>query len=201
MSIEGTKMTLQTLIMLDNNVLSDFEFDFLGDGVLADELLIKTYERPLLSTVTPEYFKLRCRHFINSHYSIYKRIVDALNLEYNILDNYDRTESITVIGTGLNSQTNVGANNIETTEQISAEDSETFVNQGKTTSDTSTGASSSEDYSNTTTTTSHVHGNIGVMTSTEMQKKYIDFYREHNIYSMIVEDFIYNSELWYYFFT
>lgn len=77
--------------------------------------------------------------------------------DFNPIENYDRYEDSTVDVLGASGMTT----------QVAPDDSELFTNVGNATNNTSA----------TNTTTSHIHGNIGVTTATQMLKEVYNLYR------------------------
>lgn len=201
MSLENPKMTIQGILAMDENALSDFCFDFLDSNLLQEELLLYTYERPLLAITTPSYFKLRCRHFCATHYSMYKEYVNTLALKYNVLENYDRTEEHTYTEKGTNEGHADNTGGGTTTEKVSAYDANTFTDSSQNEETNTSHNDSNGKHDLSTKTTSHIHGNIGVTTATQMQKEYIQMLLDNNVYKKIVETFVIESNLWYYFFS
>lgn len=93
-------------------------------------------------------------------YETFDKWAEALAIEYNPLENYDRNESETSTGTGSAASQSSG-----TTEgQVSAFDSSDYQNKDKETTSDGTQSQSTSSGSRT----SRIHGNIGVTTSQQM---------------------------------
>lgn len=145
-----------------------------------------------------DYFKYNYSHYKSVHsknatkfaehftyYLLYKsaeneRIYNALNEIYNVLDNYNRTETTTNETTGsVLSETPAIVTNFATTENSSdfSPTEKTESNGGKTTN------------SGTTTITSTVSGNIGVTTSQQMLQSEIILRLRNNFCKMLCDGF------------
>lgn len=116
---------------------------------------------------------------------IWKRMYDAMQLEYNPIENYNRTETWT------DSETEETEANTETsgtnTNQVAGFNSEEFTNKDKGTgTGTEAGTGSRETSSSHT---GNVSGNIGVTTSQQMLQQELDIAPKLEIYKVISESF------------
>lgn len=116
---------------------------------------------------------------------IWKRMYDAMKLEYNPIENYNRTETWT------DSETEETEANTETsgtnTNQVAGFNSEEFTNKDKGTgTGTEAGTGSRE---TTSSHTGNVSGNIGVTTSQQMLQQELDIAPKLEIYKVISESF------------
>lgn len=116
---------------------------------------------------------------------IWKRMYDAMQLEYNPIENYNRNETWT------DSETEETEANTETsgtnTNQVAGFNSEEFTNKDKGTgTGTEAGTGSRETSS---THTGNVSGNIGVTTSQQMLQQELDISPKLEIYKVISESF------------
>lgn len=116
---------------------------------------------------------------------IWKRMYDAMQLEYNPIENYNRTETWTdseTENTEANTETS-GTN----TNQVAGFNSEEFTNKDKGTgTGTEAGTGSRETSSSHT---GNVSGNIGVTTSQQMLQQELDIAPKLEIYKVISESF------------
>lgn len=149
---------------------------------------------------------------------IWQRMLDALELKYNPIENYDRQEEwrdtengiISRTGktsgngtsAGMSTQTTEG--NPETTESVSAYNTTTFSPDKKTeiTLDEKQKSSSTvvnkdtkeetgkETHNNATFRSGRTHGNIGVTTSQQMLMSEIDVAQYNSMYNYIADDFM-----------
>lgn len=110
-------------------------------------------------------------------YHTFEKWIAALNISYNPLSNYDRTEEWTTDTTSGSS----GSSSVETTK--SAFDSSTYTPYDKVTGTNSDNASGNE------VKRGHTFGNIGVTTSQQMLQAELDI-AEWNIYDHIKDLFM-----------
>lgn len=123
----------------------------------------------------------------------FQKWYDALQLEYNPIENYDRHEewndSSSSESNGNSSDTSSASS--ETDTSVSTFDSDKFHPDGKSNSSQSA-RSSGTDSSNTSEKSSHsghTHGNIGVTTSQQMLEAELDL-QEWNLYEHISDIFV-----------
>ena len=144
----------------------------------------------------PTYLKMQIDNFFNRKYANFEKMAAALSIEYNPIENYDRMEDWTdgfeehVEGTA--SDETHDSNSGDSTTQVSAMDSNDFVNDSKVGS-SSRGSSSAlttneGDRENTSTHTGRVHGNIGVTTAMQMIESELKL-REYDLLERIVRLF------------
>jgi hypothetical protein len=116
---------------------------------------------------------------------IWKRMYDAMQLEYNPIENYNRSETWT------DSETEETEANTETsgtnTNQVAGFNSEEFTNKDKGTGTGTEAGSGSRETSSTHT--GNVSGNIGVTTSQQMLQQELDIAPKLEIYKVISESF------------
>lgn len=114
-------------------------------------------------------------NFKTVYRSTFTRIYDTLTAEYNVLDNYDKTSTVTVTGSGSSTVNNTMTNK-ETTE-----DSAIFHDVSNSIGSNTTTAN------NSNTTTETTHGNIGVTTSMQMISQEYKGRIEMNLVKIICE--------------
>lgn len=183
-------------------------FNLLPEGIDKDTLenLILTEGgefEPIFANA--EIMKEQVALFVNKHNRTFQKWMDALAIEYDPLNNYDRTEVWTEkekhsdASNGTQNASSQGTTNGSdiTQNDISAYDSAEFQPHDKTTGQTTTGSTSS---GNTTTSDSsngssenerkgRAYGNIGVTTSQQMLQSELDIAR-FNVYENIKDLFI-----------
>ena len=146
----------------------------------------------------PEIMKEQVELFVYRHSRTFGKWVEALAIEYNPLENYDRQETWSDSGssTGTNSSQSSGTSGGSgtSTNEVSAYDNSTgYSPHDKNTSSTSSTSSASSSGSSTSSNSNRhdgrVHGNIGVTTSQQMLQSEIDISR-FNIYDEITNLFI-----------
>lgn len=133
-----------------------------------------------------------------AYYHTFDRWYNDLTVDYKVTDNYDRDETITTVheqiahGKTTGKTTDESSN--DTTNKLSAFDSNTLVDSSGNTdtgSNTSNVESTSDGTNNyTTTVTNKTHGNIGVTTASKMIMEDIDMRKRLNIFNLISDVFV-----------
>lgn len=134
-------------------------------------------------TIYPDadYLKFSVPLFFKRHLQTFTKWSEALNIEYNPLENYDRHEQFENSGNVTGSSDETGTN----TGKVTAYDSETLK-----TNDEQTSIDHSDTEGHTSGRgTSYIHGNIGVTTSQQMLQAELDV-RRFNIYEQITDLFV-----------
>ena len=184
------KLTLIGLYNYDNTI-----FDLLNvpEGITKDTLvnniLLRSSEFEVLYP-DPDFLKSAIGDFSNAWQPTFERWVNALTLEYNPLENYDRKEDWTDTRNGHNSGTTSGRTNSTTTNKVSAYDAGDDLTTHD--QDTIVGADSSSSSGESHEGAKHdgrVHGNIGVTTSQQMLISELDL-GYWNIYEKITDLFL-----------
>ena len=139
----------------------------------------------------------------------FSRMWEAVNLEYNPIENYDRQENETVSGTrqhsgqdvtvGSGSDSRTVSDSGSLVNKIAGFDSTTLVDHDSGTSTrngTDSGSESSrselthgEKIADSTTRNSRIHGNIGLTTSQQMLESEINLLPKLNFYAFVAEEF------------
>lgn len=131
---------------------------------------------------------------------IWEAMVESTEFEYNPIENYDRHESIERSLTSSSTGSSTGNSNVSeqssgsSTGSQTAFNSDTFKDTGKTTSQgsgsTTTQSSDSAQQSGTgsETVTTHIHGNIGVVTAQQMIAGFREI-SDFSVYDYIVQSF------------
>lgn len=127
----------------------------------------------------------------------FKRWVDALAIEYEPLENYDRhedwTDTLDSDGTSNTTGTNDTSTSGTVTTDVSAYDSSSYQPKDKVTSsetiDNDTTERNTSTLDNEGVHTGRIHGNIGVTTSQQMLEAELDL-GYWNIYSRITDMFL-----------
>lgn len=187
---------------------SIFDYLILPEGIdrdtVIDNITLEGGEFEVLYA-DPSMFRAAVKVWSNKHYRTFLKWVNALNIEYNPLENYDRKEDWTDSGTknskttggGTNSETNgvTGTTTVENT--VSAFDSSGYQPSEKTTETPNTSSSTSGSFSNSeelhegdkTVHDGRIHGNIGVTTSQQMLQSELDIAR-FNLVQQITDLFL-----------
>lgn len=143
-----------------------------------------------------EMFKAFSDSFFKQRKEIITKLIDSTKLEYNPIDNYDRTEEVNrdYTGTNKNETKTKGTSTRESKQEnkISAYDSDTYqpkdevTGNSTDTDDTGTNGSGTDTIKEKITT--RTRGNIGVTTSQQMieaERKVVRF----NVYTWIAIEF------------
>lgn len=123
--------------------------------------------------------------FVSQHLRTFTKWVEALAIEYNPLENYDRMEDWTDVNhNSASSSGNIGGSN---TNSVSAYDTNGMSPHDSSVSSSNSSSNGSSD--GNSTHTGRTHGNIGVTTSQQMLQSQLDIVR-FNIYQQICDLFI-----------
>lgn len=184
------KLTLIGLYNYDNTIFDLLNVpEGLTKDTLVNNILLRSSEFEVLYP-DPDFMKSAIGDFSNAWQPTFERWVNALALEYNPLENYDRKEDWTDTRNGHNSGTTSGTTSSTTTNKVSAYD----AGDDLTTHDQDTlyGADSSSSSGESHEGAKHdgrVHGNIGVTTSQQMLMSELDL-GYWNIYEKITDLFL-----------
>ncbi len=197
----SSKMTLigmnQFMLSMDMDLFSELTLpEGLEKQTLTDNILLEGGE---FEVVYPDPIALRSFIGIwsNREQDTFKRWVDALNIDYAPLENYDRQEHWTDETDGTGSSTSNGTLNTTSSDnselQKSAYDEANYSSYEKTIN-SGTNASASHDQTGTTMSNDsehngRIHGNIGVTTSQQMLQAELDL-GYWNIYKRITQLFL-----------
>ena len=154
---------------------------------LINRIMVRCMEFNVMHT-DPDFMHFQILNFFKVHYRTFEKWVKALEIEYNPLENYDRSEAY--MGSGSNSGSNSlqGSNSsTDTTTRASFNSSEyePYERDSISGSNSSSGSNSGQ-YSDQHSI--RVHGNIGVTTSQQMLQSELDVQR-FNIYTAIADMF------------
>lgn len=184
------KLTLIGLYNYDNTIFDLLNVpEGLTKDTLVNNILLRSSEFEVLYP-DPDFMKSAIGDFSNAWQPTFERWVNALSLEYNPLENYDRKEDWTDTRNGHNSGTTSGRTNSTTTNKVSAYDAGDDLTTHD--QDTLVGADSSSSSGESHEGAKHdgrVHGNIGVTTSQQMLMSELDL-GYWNIYEKITDLFL-----------
>lgn len=184
---------IRALLDWDNTLFDNMSLpeDVSLDDVV-DHIIFKYGDAPLFSP-DPAVMKYYITKWSARRLSQWTRFKNAIEEEYNPLENYDRTEETTDYLThGHKVVTNDDLTHGLTTEgQISADNVSTYqpdskaINSGKDQRDLDETHSGQDkrDYN------SHIHGNIGVTTSQQMLQSELDLIPKLDLLDFIADDF------------
>lgn len=184
------KLTLIGLYNYDNTIFDLLNVpEGLTKDTLVNNILLRSSEFEVLYP-DPDFMKSAIGDFSNAWQPTFERWVNALSLEYNPLENYDRKEDWTDTRNGHNSGTTSGRTNSTTTNKVSAYDAGDDLTTHD--QDILVGADSSSSSGESHEGAKHdgrVHGNIGVTTSQQMLMSELDL-GYWNIYEKITDLFL-----------
>lgn len=184
------KLTLIGLYNYDNTIFDLLSVpEGLTKDTLVNNILLRSSEFEVLYP-DPDFMKSAIGDFSNAWQPTFERWVNALALEYNPLENYDRKEDWTDTRNGHNSGTTSGRTNSTTTNKVSAYDAGDDLTTHD--QDTLVGADSSSSTGESHEGARHdgrVHGNIGVTTSQQMLMSELDL-GYWNVYEKITDLFL-----------
>lgn len=200
------KVSLLALYDYDNAL---FEYLHLPEGAdgeqIINNLLMETMDMDVLYT-DPAFMKRAIGIWSQKKMEEWQLLYDALNIEYAPLDNYDRYEDITETrdltygkdladdhtetrnlasgGSVNNSTAAYDSNTLQAKDAstVTGSDTGTVRNAGTETGETTEGG--------TVRRAGRIHGNIGVTTSTQMLRDYIDYRGKVCFDDIVINDFI-----------
>ena len=199
--MSSAKVTLLGMNAYFQNAGNDL-FEFLGlptglnKQTLTDNILLQGGEFEVLYS-DPMSLKTNIGIWSDREAATFNRWVDALNIEYAPLENYDRhedwTDTLDSDGTSRTTGTNDTSTSGSVHTDVSAYDSSGYQPKEKVTTsetvDNDTTESNTSTLDNTGRHTGRVHGNIGVTTSQQMLESELDL-GYWNIYSRITDMFL-----------
>lgn len=164
----------------------------LTKDTLVDNILNKASDFECLYG-DPEYVKMAIGSWSAVNAKTFKRWVDALNIEYAPLENYNRYENTDEVRNteGVTATQSTGNSISDMENKRSAFDATTYQpsSQDVGSVDTSDSLDSSNTVDDTFSHTSHMHGNIGVTTSQQMLRDELEL-GYWNVYEKITELFL-----------
>lgn len=188
--MSAATMTLIGLYNEDNTIFDNLNVPVgLDKQTLVDNILLRSGEFEVLYP-DPDFMKFSIGSFSAAWQDTFERWVNALSIEYNPLENYDRNEDWTDTRNGHNSGTTSGTTSNTLTNKVSAYDAgDDLTTRGQ---DINYGADSSSSSGESHEGAHHlgrVHGNIGVTTSQQMLQSELDL-GYWNIYEKITDLFL-----------
>ena len=178
----------------DSSIFDGFSLpDTVDAETLRNLIFSETAELEVLYS-DPSIFNLILRSWSKSRLADWKRIESALNAEYSPIENYDRTETHSDVYT--RNLTERGSTNSSETHaengKKAAFDSETLVDTDSTSGNSNTNDNNSSEYTGGDNRNINIraHGNIGVTTNQQIIESEIAMMHNHNLYNIILNDFI-----------
>lgn len=179
------KLTLIGAYNYDPTLFDNVNFpEGIEKDLAVNEILTRAGEFELIYSDL-DFLKFQITKWASKHYRTFDKWINALNIEFDPLYNYDRYEEITDKTENSGSvSSNAGAT---TTGKVSAYDSSSYQPKDETTTSSNSGETSGSEsnYSHT----AHLYGNIGVTTSSELLESYLQVER-FNIYEQMADIFV-----------
>ena len=209
-------MSVLGLYNYDNTLFNNMAYPtmFTTDDktTFLNNLLMEVAELEVIYT-DPSFMKFAIEAWSHKELPTWQRVYNASLLEYNPIENYNRTEETTIVDDGSDihsgndtsrnsgSDSNTGGGSLTRQNDTTGYDSNAFVPREKitdTTTDTNTttyggvntfthGEQIARD--NERTITGNISGNIGVTTSQQMLEQEIEIAGKLNIYNLISDSF------------
>lgn len=194
-----SKLTLIGLYNFDNTALDNLSFPTgIDKDTAVSTILLRCGEFELIYP-NIDFMRSMCDLFSKKHFWTFKKWIDAINISYDPLNNFDRHEDYTDSHSGTDTTTGSTSGSTspaQTTEtnEVSAFDSNGYQpkEQNKLTvnvagSDNST-SSGSMTHGEVITHEGRLYGNIGVTTSQQMLQSELDI-AKFNLYDQIADIF------------
>lgn len=192
---------IRALLAYDNTIFDDMVVpEDMDPNDIIDRIVYKYGDTPLF-TPDPSVIKFYIGRWSRRRVSLWERYKAAIELEYNPIENYDRTEKETLdhglkvshTGTVTDAPSGIITDSIDRTteQQRAADNASTYqpmdkeTNTGKSNERTFTGYQEQRTYNNDDTNSGkdirdiHVHGNIGVLTSQAMLTLEVNLIRDN----------------------
>ena len=183
MTVYGAEKYLNSL---NTSLFADVTFPTGIDRTTAiNNIILKCDEFPILYS-NLDFFKEAVKVWASKYSLAWSKWVEGFAAEFSPIDNYDRNESWED-HSGAEDKTTFGRKTTETHE-VSAMDSSAYQPKDKTVTDLS-----NSDTVTNKTNSSHkgrIHGNVGVMKTTEILAGWMDFYKDYNIYDIMADTFV-----------
>lgn len=192
---------IRALLAYDNTIFDDMVVpEDMDPNDIIDRIIYKYGDTPLF-TPDPSVIKFYIGRWSRRRLSLWERYKAAIELEYNPIENYDRTEKETLdhglkvshTGTVTDAPSGIITDSVDRTqEQLRAADNASTyqpmdkeTSTGKSNERTFTNYQEQRTYNNDDTNSGkdirdvHVHGNIGVLTSQAMLTSEVDLIRDN----------------------
>lgn len=195
------KITLIGLNDWDSTLFDDMQLpEAMDKEIYVNQILLRGGEFECIYP-NPSFCKKAITHWAKAHYKTLEKWSDALAIEYDPLNNYDRTEiwtdtgSHNTTGSGTGSTTGNTSSSASNENKVSAFDSSVYQpHDNNTSSSSGTDSTSSTTSTEENGTTSNTHngrmfGNIGVTTSQQMLEAELSI-AQWNIYEEAADLFL-----------
>lgn len=175
----GATLSILGLYQWDDHILDNMQLPTgIDRDLLVPDLLSECAELEILYP-NPDTFKTILAAWSGHRKPVWQRMVDASNLTYNPIENYDRMEDWTDTGNGTSG--GEARNYVAGYNPNATGDPPGMVKQEQNNSTASNFG--------TATHTGRTHGNIGVTTSQQMLEQELAVADKLDIYNVIIRDF------------
>lgn len=154
---------------------------------LIDRIFIRCGEFSIMHTDI-EYMHAQILNFFNIHKDTFDRWCNAMAIEYDPIENYNRYEDYSGDGSNSGANSSNGTDSSTETDTKAAFNSSSYEPYEKSVVSGSSNMSGTNSGEYEEKHTSHIHGNIGVTTSQQMLQSEIELAR-FNIYKAIADLF------------
>ena len=180
------KISLYALYDYNKHIFDQLELPERADkDEIVNSLLLETLDRDVLYK-DPGFMQTAIGVWSHKKMEEWQLLYEALQLEYNPIENYDRTEDESEAHRNSESRSLTGTSENES--KVSAYNSSDYQPERKQTG-TATDSGVITDQG-TIQRGSRIHGNIGVTTSTFLLKEYIDYRGKVCFADIVINDFI-----------
>lgn len=188
------KLSVLGLYNWDKNLFDGFSLpDTVDSETLRNLIFSETSELEVLYS-DPAVFNLILRSWSKSRVGDWNRVESALSAEYNPIENYDRTETHSNVYTRnlAESGNNVSTETHAENGKKAAFNSSDMVDTDSSDGNSSTDGTMSSEYTGGDNREINIraHGNIGVTTNQQMIEAEVAMRHNHNLYNIILNDFI-----------
>lgn len=174
---------------MDPTILNGISIpDGLDLDTLKNSIILECAELEVLYSA-PSFFRWAVDVWSMKQLPTWDKMYKALQIEYNPLENYDRTETWTETGKRDNSKNVQNATNTDNKHYVTGYNSNSEVLQSHDAGNASGTGKETENDSHNDKRDGRIHGNIGVTTSQQMLKAEFDLAPDVNMYNIITREF------------
>lgn len=155
---------------------------------VAQQIIYNAAELELIYP-TPEAMRFMIGLWSQKELPIWTRIYNAAQLEYNPIENYNRTETWSEETTAETEGSSGRTNDTEVTRKVAGFNGEGFTNQSNDFEENAENVNTSESGSGTLSRTGNVSGNIGVTTSQQMLEQELNIAGKLDVMQYIIDSF------------
>ena len=188
------KLSVLGLYNWDKNLFDGFSLPDTVDAETLRNLIFSEAAELEVLYSDPSVFNLILRSWSKSRVEDWKRVESALSAEYSPIENYDRTETHSNVYTRnlAESGNNVSTETHEENGKKAAFNDSSMVDTDSSDGNSSTDGTMSSEYTGGDSRDINIraHGNIGVTTNQQMIEAEVAMRDKHNLYNIILNDFI-----------